>query len=656
MLDTTAAPGNPGANDPAITPRRDPETITVRALVDHLAIANGWGTDQTKNFRSRAKAFCASRGLGLDDPARRVISHSFNVDRSKVIDDLAIAGKVSKNVAWAADTLHEALNQLAADAALPVDFADALAYAMKRSGYTPTRLIRELDERYGTEHHGSIYEYLRGSRHPNGKKGRDMVTRIEFALGLQAGSLLTRAFPKAPPMLVAPDGREVGYRTRQSELTTKGRYWSIKDMPDQLMPLWQQITLHRAKSTHLTRAKRPVTVKRPWTKPATVVMNLRYLTRYMSYLCLPTSEKPEYEMTLEDHWKAGKGFSPDQLTFQQWFDVDLLHQYIEWRKRRTWNGQVTGEVCDLIATITVLCKHEISFVNKHPELHTHFGVDRMPEEEWDAWVRTNLAAPLLGYLKELRLARPDSLARAPEEALRHVLYAEDPMVLANQMLTSIKRTPVPRIRKQRHAIWLRDIAVISVLLECPLRARNLCELKIGSTIIQKDGVWWFDIPKTSLKNHRAPDAQAIYRPLSASASEAVQVYVDHRSALDPSGDKTALFLVQPKSGSKKKTAADGALTQTALERLVTKWLSKSFGRGAGPHFFRHLIATAILRADPRAVDAAAAVLNISEEVVKERYAHLLQKDGLARGTNFLDRKRIEAEVRASLPRASGGLQ
>ena len=221
------------------------------------------------------------------------------------------------------------------------------------------------------------------------------------------------------------------------------------------------------------------------------------------------------------------------------------------------------------------------------------------------------------------------------------------MVLMQEMVAQMQRDTPSRIQRQHYALHQRDVAVIHMLLEIPLRARNLLELTLGGSIYRDagSGLWWVDIPKEQLKNHRSPNAEAIHRELAAEASAAMDAYVNEgRPILDPEGRSKALFLVQAKAGKRKKSNATVSLTQTALDHLLTKYLRRYFGVGTGPHFFRHLIATAILRADPSAIDAAAAVLNISHAVCRKRYAHLLQKDGLDRANEFMKNKRLKHQT------------
>ena len=629
----------------------DPRTVTCEQLVELLVEKRGWGprsSKKAKDCRSRARAFCRALGRPFEEPARRLFDEHFAERLAAVTEQIATKPNATrhaaKNIRWIAGELHGVYQSLAAAPGLSLDFAAALKEAMDEKGWTPTRLINELEARYGVEHHGIVYNYLRRTHHPRTKRGVEVVARLETVLELERGTLHTRAFSE-PKLLKAGSTQPNRYRERQKELS-RSKY-QLKQIPKQFNQLWAEITHWRSQSSFMLPGGRYVTVKAPWSRPATEAMNRKYLLRYMGFLTLPAPKKPVYELTLQEKWETGKGIALEELTLSQWFDTSLLHEYIQWRKARQWNGELTSECIDLVNSMTLLCKYEHCFLNMHPALAKHFGQPRMTQKAWHEYVTREIYTPLKEMLTQLRRARPTKLSRVPEEALKHVLHDEDPMVLMQEMVAQMQRDAPSRIQRKRYASHQRDVAVMYMLLEIPLRARNVLELTLDASIYRDagSGLWWVDIPKEQLKNERSPSAEAIHRELAAEASAAMTAYVDEgRPILDPQGRSKRLFLVQIKAGKLKKSNATVSLTQTALDHLLTKYLRRYFGVGTGPHFFRHLIATAILRDNPSAIDAAAAALNISHAVCRKRYAHLLQKDGLDRVAEFMKNKRLKHQV------------
>ena len=551
---------------------------------------------------------------------------------------------------WAAEEVREAFEKLKCDGNLPLDFADSLQAAMDAKGLTPTALINRLEARFGVEHHGIVYNYLRRKHHPRTKKGVEVVARLEIVLGLNPGVLHTRAFSE-PALLKSPSADPNPYRLRQSKLS-KCRY-ALKKMPEQFAKLWPRIVEWRSRKSHRLANGYTVEIKAPWKKKATESINRYYLLRYMGFLHLGAPDKPPYEMTVEDRWLTGKGLKISQLRFKHWFNQKFLYDYVqECRRIRQWNGEQTAECIDLVNSVSLLCKYDYSFLQQHPALAREFTKKKMSPRVWMKYVTKNIYTPLANYLKDMRKARPAHLSRKTEDPLWHVLFDDDPMYLMLRMVRQMQLDLCAKKHEQHYALELRDIALLWILCEIAPRARNLYELTLGGTtrFDEETGLWWINIPKEDLKNHLSPNAEPIHRPLSGEASRALQRYVSEgRPVLDPNGSSKILFLVQRKAGKKKKSRIDLGLTQTALSRIISKYLLRYFGVGSGPHFFRHLLATAILRDNPDAIDVAAAVLNVSPSIVRKRYAHLLQQDGLDRANVFMAEKRRMLEVYGGRP-------
>lgn len=628
----------------------DLRKVTCEELTELLIEKKGLGHREAQYCRSRARAFCRALGKPFNEPAYKLFDESYGERIAEVTDQLAgrpnAKTNAARNIRWTAGELRGIFESLRVAPGVELDFAAALQQAMDAKGWTPTRLIKELEARYDVEHHAIVYGYLRRAAHPKTKRGVVVVTRLETVLDLEPGTLHARAFSK-PKLLKAPGGQPNKYRERQKEASKKEYRYALKEMPEQFEELWREITHWRSQSSFMLSGGRRVTVEHPWTKPATEKMNRRYLLRFMGFLTLPVPQKPVYELDLREQWLHGKGIALKDLRFAHWFDTTLLHEYVEWRKLKQAKKELTAETIDLVQTISLLCKYEHSYLNMHPELAKHFGKRKMEIKAWNKYVSEEIFKPLKEMLIQLRKERPKALARSTEEALKHILHDDDPMVLMLQMISQMQKDIGSVIHKTHYALDLRDIAIVHLLLEIPLRARNLIELKIGISVYrdQNTGLWWIDIPKDDLKNALSPDAQPIHRELSEEASGALTAYVEEgRPRLDPEGLSNALFLVERKKGKLKRSREDLGITQNTLDHLLTTYLRRYFGVGSGPHFFRHLVATAILRADPREIDAAAAVLNISAKVCRDRYAHLLQQDGLDRARKFLRDKQLKHQV------------
>jgi integrase len=92
------------------------------------------------------------------------------------------------------------------------------------------------------------------------------------------------------------------------------------------------------------------------------------------------------------------------------------------------------------------------------------------------------------------------------------------------------------------------------------------------------------------------------------------------------------------AGSHGSTVRDPALPWTDLSRRVEHLTAKYLWRcaGIGTHAFRHLVATAIIKAsDLSDFKTAALVLNDRMSTVEKNYAHLRSSEGANRMTELL---------------------
>lgn len=193
----------------------------------------------------------------------------------------------------------------------------------------------------------------------------------------------------------------------------------------------------------------------------------------------------------------------------------------------------------------------------------------------------------------------------------------------------------PATQRQTYAAQLRDIAMFSMCLDVPLRARNLSELRIGKNLIRNvaTGLWVLAVPKVSLKNHHSPYAYDIDREYSKPTSLSMDRYVQEARVLLGGASETDWFFLTTASGPKRVLKGNDCpyqMVPNSIYWAVRTRTEQYFGAGCGtgPNFFRHLLATSILKDDPSQVEIAAAVLNNAPDTIRTNYKHLTQKDGL----------------------------
>lgn len=81
----------------------------------------------------------------------------------------------------------------------------------------------------------------------------------------------------------------------------------------------------------------------------------------------------------------------------------------------------------------------------------------------------------------------------------------------------------------------------------------------------------------------------------------------------------------------------GPVGEQYLQHLIRRVTERHWGVDVGPHAWRHIVATQILKTDPRNIAGAAAVLNDAESTIRRHYGHLMPNDAFKSFTELADR-------------------
>jgi len=358
---------------------------------------------------------------------------------------------------------------------------------------------------------------------------------------------------------------------------------------------------------------------------------------FLGWLSLPKTE-------------GGRSVLEEQLQTLAWFVVPgLLDDYLQWMKARA-GGKHTGTTQEFLAMIRWLCRPENGYLYQCPYLKTTLP-DEYQAQDWH-----NMCAKQFKHAGQLTQAYQHEIApgRDPFEPLEQLMQALEPMEMMADMVERMRRDrPIGKCPKTE-AVWARDIFVVKLLLSNPMRLRNLACLKWfgikGSKGSSDDGVlyqrdddsWWIHIPKRLLKNRASTASIRDYHaPVHPTVWRDLERYLfKHRPVL--LREPTELVLLTKSLGPKSETTGDTDRSHrpyTDIGRIIfdrtRRYLWKS--DGIGPHAFRHIVATSILKADGGDIKTAAMVLNDKETTVEKHYSGLRSADGSERMAVLLDK-------------------
>lgn len=294
---------------------------------------------------------------------------------------------------------------------------------------------------------------------------------------------------------------------------------------------------------------------------------------------------------------------------------DFVERYVQWRIERA--GGVTHQgITHFYRLVRGLCNPKTGFLTQ--SFHLFSEVAGAPDEPtWQSFCQESY----------------EFAAHAATDASQHVECSRDPfraigpaLDLANPLeavADAVARLDAdrPMTGGQREAVWARDRLLLKLLASNPLRDKNIRLMTYHSDntghlrFVNEE--WRIVIPRNEFKNARGAARHRIYdMPVRREVWSDIERYLrDYRPMLTSSNSANPYVFVSTSGGTEP---------MHGLRRRF-EWLTRTYlagCRGVGPHAMRHMVATAILKANPNDWSAAAWALHDLEETVRQHYVHL----------------------------------
>jgi site-specific recombinase XerD len=249
------------------------------------------------------------------------------------------------------------------------------------------------------------------------------------------------------------------------------------------------------------------------------------------------------------------------------------------------------------------------------------------------------------WLRRIR-ARLRRLATPARDDRSRLMPASTVLDLGTQLMQRAEDSS--GLSERRRALLFRDGLMICVLSACPIRARNLAALSIGTNLQRRGTEWWVCFSPSETKNKRPFES-----PLPASYTDAIERYLDHyrpqlvhRSPTPVAGE--AFWI------------SDGGRPLTAKEvgQLVSAVTKRELGCALNPHLFRKMVPTELAIRDPEHVGIAQPLLGHADYRVTQEYYNLGRAiDAARRYQSALESIRSESRaVPRGVKRADVGKQ
>ena len=288
-----------------------------------------------------------------------------------------------------------------------------------------------------------------------------------------------------------------------------------------------------------------------------------------------------------------------------------------------------------LATIASLVRPRFGYLRQRPELQRTLPA-QYQDEQWEELCdrQFELVEQLVSaYHGEIGVSRNSF------DPIRNVIDLPQPMDAVADMVQRMRADrPVGR-HPRYEAVWARNLVLIKLLASNALRRRNLAHLtwradNTGHLYQKEDRSWWIHIPRQQFKNTCGAAGDFDYdSPVHPSAWADIEKYlfVHRKMMMRGPTDLVFLTLEDRRSAGKNRPWLEMSATVSAL---TNRYLLRS--PGIGPHAFRHIVATSILKADGGDHKTAAKVLNDRVSTVEKHYAGLRSADGAVRMAELLD--------------------
>lgn len=479
----------------------------------------------------------------------------------------------------------------------------------------------------------SLRRWLNGAS-PN-RKAYPSLRRLETFFGLHAGALVDLCTHDSgrPCDAAAGQAPPVEYRERLAKASRQP--YALKDAAPSLRKEWSELVAHKVERLVLlerqakgiwSMAKERETDSRWYCfhdhhYVPTAAVNWQHVSQYLGWLALDTQS-------------GGVGIPREEVQTLTWLlATKLLQRYLKWRISKA-GGVVHGGLRVFITFIHSLTHPRTGFLTQQPEWARSISLFAHPLGT-TAWDDNCLAASSWTKKMQATLGGDYTESRNSFEALQSVLELGNPMDAVADMVGRM-RADWPSTGGIAEAIWSRDLVLIKVLASNPLRAKNLATMtysddNTGNLYQRGDGSWHIRFPKRAFKNFRGAAKDRDYdMPVEQSMWRDIERYLKHYRPLLPHAKEVSYVFLsstghQSPGPWEKLNRRVGALTRSYLWRCP----------GVGPHAFRHICATAILKASPNDWQTAALVLHDQVATVEKHYAHLRSCDGAQRMQNLL---------------------
>lgn len=525
------------------------------------------------------------------------------------------------------------------------DFAGALRALLQASDASASQVARATGVGKTT-----IHAWANGQYEPD-KKRLPAVHRLEEFFRLPFGALAAKLPRFAGGRVGRPLTGLTGYRRHLQ--TAMGNPYALPELPPLLREeffggLYKFYTDAAWLRVHGLKRNSKWREREKDARCPTAERILIHVRHFYGHLCLA----PDEDAPLS----GGKGFLPGELTLAMLSDSDLIYDFLQFKKERTYLKQYNSDTKNFLSFCCALLRPETGYLWQSPGLGARLP-SPVPAEGWRAWCERHRAV-LKAMDRDLTKEDEYKKTRDPFEAIRGLIVNnQHPLDALHDLADEFEaaRPPANALppAKAKHFQLLFLIRFATIL---PLRGDNFSTMtyradNTGNLYQQADGSWWVRFSASELKNHKgAAKDNPLDVPLNGSLWPYVEEFLSvHRPHLVGAKECDYVFRREKEH---KGVGIDEPVTTKYLSRRIFA-LTQAYLPGCpgfSLHAFRHLVATEYVKNNPAGYAVAATVLHDREETVRKSYAWVVPADKFVYWNEYVDaqheRRRREREEAA----------
>lgn len=360
-----------------------------------------------------------------------------------------------------------------------------------------------------------------------------------------------------------------------------------------------------------------------------------------------------------DPYLRGAGIKLDDLSLALLADKELIENYLNFTRLRSglrvrpidestsadlpahmispnglWEyydkgGKYNNGSIQLLSVFSSLLRPGTGYLYQHAAYAEKLGA-RMTASSWEEQCkitrnRVEKMRKRILKMKKKGDGKNFEIGRKSKELIQWILDLPRPLLLLQEMIKTMLEDLLPESASQlQRARQYRDLVLVSLLCANPLRIRMFSILKFDENLIcREDGSWWLKFDRNAFKNRRALESDYLVRV----AEELWPILTRYKKEFYPilakSTDTKYVFIGSAYGRHAKQSGArmrESSLSDT-IHALTELYLPGELG--FRPHAFRHIIATDIIKKDPRlGFFLASRALHDKLETVEREYIHL----------------------------------